>query len=331
MDPALVNTKILPHLPIESVISLAATLRYNGEKSEDMWQQRLTKMGYPVVPFPQGFYFILKSNSNPAMQFRGLVCNRIDVHVEAFLYYHSKKSGKTITEVVKSFVTDEFCLGLTPDDVTPHVRELLKEALYKEHIDTYHAMVADGRATEARRQLEYMFFEELDYRASMQICCELTNDIKAELVSVPTIIITLSSTSDYDVSFVLGEFLRYFNYPAPDVWLGSMRHVLKSGYDVWKDPNAGWRQYDEVMDDNPIYIAYIEEITALTEEDFRYYPSLLYALTRDGDIPSVIASLEKYSTQIKENLPALRLLLEDAVRYDSGDTVKSKLAELSIM
>lgn len=333
MDPALVNTKILPRLPIESIVALAATMRYDGDRSDDMWKERITKMGYPPVDiFPQGFYFSINGNPNPALQFRSVISNKVDAHARAFLDHYSKLSqwGGDKRKMIESLLSKEFCHKLTPSDVTPYTRQVIRDAVFLPHIDDYHESIAAGiDHREAKEQLNDSFFDPLTGKNSAYLGCGLIDDIKAELVSISTILLTYDDIP-YSDSDILIALLRYHNYPNYVAWVDNISAILRSG-DVWKDPNAGWRQYDaEILSNDRCLEVDEHTLHILVEGGFERYPSYLYLLTRQSTSVEVCASLEYHAAKIKEALPPLRLLLEDAIACDNTGNVAAALERLGI-
>lgn len=324
MDPNLVSTKILPQLPIESIVSLAATQCYDSDRSDDIWNQRLIAMGYPPVDIlTQGFYFCVNGNSDPAMQFRNIVFNKVDAHVTAFLNHHSKLWDGDKRATLESLLTEGFCHNLTPNDVTPYARELIRDIVFRPHIDEYHATVAAGDLQEAKDTLVKTLFLELDGITHSPLqSCNLLNDIKAELVSTPAILLTCEDLLDYPINIIV-DLLRYYNYPTLDMWLHYIDFILNNALDAWKDPNAGWRQYDEeiVRDGLPE----VTDMKMFKSGDKRYL-SYLYVAIRQRNTEGVIALLIMYNEEIRADPP--RLLLEDAITYDKTNIVAPTLKNL---
>lgn len=84
-----VSSRITSQLPIESLIALAGTMRAGtADLAASPWQQHVTKLGYSPVPFPEGFVFILKSQSIVEGQLNALIRCGVAAHVTAFIARH---------------------------------------------------------------------------------------------------------------------------------------------------------------------------------------------------------------------------------------------------
>lgn len=81
-----VSRNVINRLPIESVITLSATLKA-GRVIDDTeyWQIKVREMGYGRVPFAQGFCFCLRMSEEPVQQLRALLLGGVDAHITTFL------------------------------------------------------------------------------------------------------------------------------------------------------------------------------------------------------------------------------------------------------
>lgn len=111
-----VSSKITSQLPIESLIALAGTMRAGtADLTASPWQQHVTKLGYSPVPFPEGFVFILKSQSTVEDQLNALIRCGIAAHVTAFIARHG-------TEVLFSTQTLRY---LEREEVNNDIRDII--------------------------------------------------------------------------------------------------------------------------------------------------------------------------------------------------------------
>lgn len=91
MDPTQdIAPVILERLPIDSLISLAKTTAFGvvGD-TRDIWNEKLSKMGYPHVPCAQGLYFLVLTHIHARDLLPAVMSTGVIEHVVAVMKVHS--------------------------------------------------------------------------------------------------------------------------------------------------------------------------------------------------------------------------------------------------
>lgn len=227
-----IAASILSRLPLDSILALANSLKNPPVLEEDHWRDLIQQLGYPQVPFAQGFYFSLQGLT-PAEVVRNILLSKVDAHLKVYLDRHG----------IGLLLNTRALRNVPAERLTPHALELLKSQLFKSWTGlTPFLELEDYGTPEVREYVEGLIL--VYYKCPVILEIIIASVYDTDLEKIDAVITDLDLEYDkwekmIPILFKPGRYL----YPSEGVWNNFFYTIVTQHPHVFDDPDYGWMDF----------------------------------------------------------------------------------------
>lgn len=283
-----IAASILSRLPLDSILALANSLKNPPVLEEDHWRDLIQQLGYPPVPFAQGFYFSLQGLT-PAEVLRNILLSKVDAHLKVYLDRHG----------VELLLDKGVTRDIPAERLTPHAMGLLKSQVFKSwECPTPFLEVEDYDTSEVREYVEGLIL--VYYKCPVILEIIVASVYEVHLNKIEGVITDLDLEYDkwgemIPILFKPGRYL----YPPEDAWNGFFYTIVTACPQVFDDPDYGWLDFRVGLAKTRIERIFME-LQELADRDYaRYRMPYFYVAALAGK--SVADYIYRHAAEIRDD------------------------------